>query len=207
MRERPILFSGEMVRAILEGRKSQTRRVIVPQPMRGHWIDRVKGYSEAWAEYFSNAKVHGTLSCPYGEVGDRLWVREAWRKHPEFDYRGPGGCLYFADRGHKFDGPWKPSIHMPRWASRITLEVTSIRVERLRDISEEDAEAEGIQFIRDVPDVDETLSAKELFEVLWDSINGKRGYGWKVNPWVWVVGFVPAKVACTARGGREEVVV
>jgi hypothetical protein len=78
---------------------------------------------------------------------------------------------------------------MPRWASRITLEVIKVRVERVQEISESDAEAEGIAFIRDFPDADETLTARQLFEVLWDSINAKRGFGWSVNPWVWVLEF------------------
>jgi len=92
------------------------------------------------------------------------------------------------DRGFT-DCKWKPSIHMPRWASRITLEVTGVRVERVQAITEADAEAEGIAFMRDIPDADETLTAKVLFEILWESINAKRGYGWDVNPWVWVVEF------------------
>jgi hypothetical protein len=89
-------------------------------------------------------------------------------------------------------GKGRPSIHMPRFASRTNLEVSSIRVERLQDITEADAEAEGVDFLRHVPDADETLSARDLYRILWDSINDARGYGWNTNPWVWVVDFPSA---------------
>lgn len=184
--ERPILFSSPMIRAILAGRKTMTRRVVNhAASMTGNMME---GEEDSW--------------CPYGGAGDRLWVRETWATVQELDklaassfkpfedWRKPE-ILYAADTREKLNkwGKWRPSIFMPRWASRITLEITSVKVERVRDISEEDAEAEGIAFMRDIPDADETLSAKVLFEILWDSINSKRGYGWDANPWVWVVSF------------------
>jgi hypothetical protein len=191
MKERPILFSGQMIRAILDGSKTMTRRVVKPQPVSGISIDPIK---REWVE--------GIPHCPYGYPGDRLWVRETWRVEGKHTDGYSPSCIG-ANRSHfgRIDyeasiawnkdmyGKLRPSIHMPRWASRITLEVTGVRVERLQDITEADAEAEGVAFMRDIPDADETLTAKVLFEILWDSINAKRGYGWDVNPWVWVVEF------------------
>ena len=143
-KERPIIFSGPMIRAILEGRKTQTRRIVKPNCL--------------------------SKLSPYGRTGDRLWVRETWGHNPE----GPG-YVYRSDGDFdmKFHGDrWRPSIHMPRWASRITLEVTGVRVERLQDINEEDALAEGVE---------------HAFRSLWESINGPGS--WDANPWVWVVEF------------------
>jgi len=139
--ERPILFSGPMVRAILEGRKSQTRRVIKTHSPA--YIERWKG-AEGWDK-----------ECSYGQPGDLLWVRETWRRHivspPNVDARIPRkrfdlGVRYRAD-GHLMDDgkKWKSPIHMPRWASRLTLRITGVRVERLQEISGEDCIAEGIQ--------------------------------------------------------------
>lgn len=168
MAERPILFSGPMVRALLDGTKTQTRRVARPkrsiEPM--------------------------TDECPYGAPGDRLWVRET------FAIYANGSVVYRASaegldpRSEQvLCARWLPSIHMPRAASRLTLEITDVRVERLQKISEADAEAEGVAFMRKHPDIDETLTASQLYAALWDSINEKRGYGWDANPWVWVVSF------------------
>lgn len=195
MKERPILFSGPMVRAILEGRKTQTRRVVKPQPTDD-------GHGPKWYSGFDN--VPGTIEtnfpmpihCPYGQPGDRLWVRETWAQHPEFTHRSSGGCLYRADRGGDYQGAaqgdfcWRPSIHMPRWASRITLEITGARVERLQDISEEDAKAEGIQWGMPCGYLDtgtSDCSSKCKFKSLWESINGPGS--WDANPWVWVIEF------------------
>jgi hypothetical protein len=163
MKERPILFSGPMVRAILEGRKTQTRRIVKPQPLciaSGEWI------------------MNGS-ACKYGKPGDRLWVRETWWA-PRDDVRGEYKREYIKYAA-TLDGmgqpTWKPSIHMPRWASRINLEVVSVRVERLQNISEEDARAEGIW------QPNWPLSWRQL----WESINGAGS--WEANPWVWVVEF------------------
>ncbi|MCE5979094.1 hypothetical protein [Pseudomonas sp. JR33AA] len=203
-KERPILFSGPMVRAILEGRKAVTRRPVKPQPevrmvegaipmltfknkRGGHWL-------------YPNARAQITADCPYGRPGDRLWVREAWLADAQLDSIAPRDLsqgepiMYPADGSVRqtgcamvSQGRGRPSIHMPRWASRILLEITDVRVERLQDISEVQAEAEGVGFLRHVPDADETLTAAQLFECLWSSINGDES--WNGNPWVWVVEF------------------
>lgn len=180
--EKPILFSGAMVRAILDGRKTQTRRVVKPQPSRdlfhleclpgGEWRDEEVSLG----------------LCPYGQPGDRLWVRETWGMtvdagvHPadsELVYRATDPD-WSTTEGWK----WRPSIFMRRFACRLFLEVTAVRVERLQDISPQDAWAEAIPH-----DDWETGGAVTEFARLWDSINAKRGYGWESNPWVWVVEF------------------
>ena len=192
--EHPILFNGDMVRAILDGRKTQTRRVIKPQPL---WI-----YNENIPIKTPDANPMGAIKCPYGSPGDRLWVRETWAPHADDESEKAKRPLIFyrADgddgRGNPHINRWRPSIHMPRWASRILLAVKNVRVERVQDISEEDADAEG--FGGDIPsNVFPTifygdcghLSIPECFGVLWDSINAKRGYGWDKNPWCWCVEF------------------
>lgn len=193
MKERPILFSGPMVRAILEGRKTKTRRAIKPQPGGSHWERHEKhellvntlyssaGYCVRFQHILKgiNREDPQWRTSPYGAPGDRLWVRETFALHHSF----PDEVFYRADKeisGQK----WKPSIFMPRWASRITLRITDIRVERLRDISENDAAAEGAKY-------EETgFSARVCFVDLWQQINGKRpGCSWNDNPWVWVVEF------------------
>lgn len=194
MKERPILFSSPMVRAILDGSKTMTRRA-------------VKGYAQEWLsddgftpEFVADPKNH---LCPYGKPGDRLWCRETWSA---FD----GNAIrYAADNVTRvFPVSWpqsaaihglharhgnkrRPSIHMPRWASRILLEIVSVRVERLQDISEDDARAEGIAVdgnghaVRD--DAYNYGSARTAFAELWESINGAGS--WAANPWVWVAEF------------------
>jgi hypothetical protein len=198
MRDLPILFSGAMVRAILDDRKTQTRRVAVTKC---GGIDH-------------DDFINSPIVCPYGQPGDRLWVRETYvafgRWATRFSVGKGHDAWHFADLtidaglAYRFDGAdpearrrteaaptWhtRPAIFMPRAASRITLQVIAVRVERLQHISEADAEAEGVDFLRNVPDVDETSTAKELYHRLWDSLNAGRGYGWTVNPWVWVVEF------------------
>ena len=192
MKERPILFSGSMVRAILEGRKTQTRRVIRFQPDEdGLAFDLIKRgwFDTSGREY----------KCPYGQPGDRLWVRESWAKaihgcgvelleRWEPGKEGPFGVgAIYAATPHKgySVGKWKPSIHMPRWASRITLDVTGVRVERLQDIRNKDAEAEGVEpWSSNALDFDQYQNS---FQHLWESINGPES--WEANPWVWVVEF------------------
>lgn len=194
--ERPILFSGPMVRAILDGRKTQTRRVVKPQPLVGSegdfwWPDappRRRHY--AGDEHLRRGLAQDL--CPYGAPGDLLWVRETWAR----DVPGcPGGLSYRADHiDPAGDGPahpmrWRPSIHMPRVASRITLRVEAIRVERLNDITEADARAEGIDpEVYEVPPGASFASYVAAFSTLWDAINGKRA-PWASNPWVFVVSF------------------
>jgi len=194
MMERPILFSGEMVRAILAGRKTQTRRVVRIQPR----FDRAGVTGAVWVQdglgswCFPNAAPEVRQVCPYGQPGDRLWVRETWCMNEP-----PSGALYRATDQYSFvalaearvkqglDLKWTPSIFMPRWASRITLEITKVRVERLQQISHSDATAEGC---RPYCVAFDKLPAQE-YRDLWDKINLKRGFGWDVNPWVWVIEF------------------
>lgn len=167
-KEKPILFSGAMVRAILEGKKTQTRRVIKPQPM----LD-------------THTRVTACYKCPYGAPGDRLWVRETWTTHQ--NDKGADCLLYRAEvPDPELYAPWRPSIFMPRAASRIMLEVTGVRVERIQEISEADAIAEGVEII---PIDTSTWTNRQSFSILWDKINAKRGYSWASNPWVFVISF------------------
>lgn len=223
MKERPIIFSGHMVRAILDGRKTQTRRVARSLSV---YQDRSR-----WS-YVIRTGRHSTISldtveeaarfCPYGVPGDRLWVREKWRPSwtdgmcTRIEYAADGAlsvdvtehlCHAKAVRG---GDPargiyWRPSIHMPRWACRLVLEVVSVRVQRVQDISEADAIAEGVRDIRgERIDSECWIKASVLsltttrghtdaqrhraaFWDLWESINGKGS--WTANPWVWVIEF------------------
>lgn len=199
MKERPILFSGEMVKAILDGRKTQTRRVMKPQPIIGEGGSMVD-LGNGWAVL--DGIMAGEWNCPYGKPGDRLWVRETWRaggiyadimKIADLNPAADEHIHYRADEQDSGVDVWRPSIHMPRWASRITLEVTDIRVERVQDISETDVGAEGIESTLTDPNtgnvVERCPGDRWAFAGLWDSINAKRGYSWESNPWVWVVEF------------------
>lgn len=202
MKYRPILFSGPMVRALLDGRKTQTRRVVKPQPRR---VDGGVPFGDAPASAHAEPGSM-MMRCPYGKRGDRLWVREAWAESdmadgtPVIAYRA-GGCIAIGKndphgpdyliRAYTFNEDvhaeaWRPSIHMPRSASRITLEVTGVRVERLQDISEADAIAEGIQELIDAG-VDHDGTPRDTFRKLWESINGPGS--WESDTWVWVVEF------------------
>lgn len=196
MRERPILFSGAMVRAILEGRKTVTRRV-------------VKWLGDGFEPDFSANDYK--KACPYGQPGERLWVRESLRFDPEYGhYYAAGGrhgetvylCSLFDDEdkqtGPSYDGllPERsvPSIHLHRRYSRILLEITDVRVERLQDITEQQALAEGVASCAQDLDPDGNgYSTGELFSILWSSINGTDS--WNANPWVWVVEFKRVEVA------------
>ena len=236
-KERPILFSGEMVRAILDGRKTQTRRVVKPQPIydgytpehrNADWyypgvIDRNGEMQPADEQAYGVWTWDGEMAwkSPYGAPGDRLWVRETWAHVPVTAYRASTGvhqtadptdpdmaAVYRAGWDRSKPGRWRPSIHMPRWASRILLEVVSVRVERLQEISDSDAMAEGIERvggnfsvcpwrnyrIGEPGEMSMHCSApSRSFMTLWESINAKRGYGWESNPWVWVVEFKQIK--------------
>ena len=189
MRERPILFNTEMVQAILEGRKTQTRRVIKPQPddygLHNHTRFPMSICSDLIG-FWGTVEETGEdieFKCKYGITCDRLYVKETWRpKGHNFPTGHPYEYQATAEQdGVPVDEPWKPSIHMPKKAARIWLEITDIRVERVQDISGDGAVAEGI---KSTPDY-----AIDYFASLWDSINQKRGYGWESNPWVWVVEF------------------
>ncbi len=178
-KERPIIFGSEMVKTILEGRKTQTRRVIKPQPSAGvRFSPFVPGQVEDG---------HGTeMRCPYAV--DRLWARETWGYWGSI--QTPEWVIYRAD-GDKAGMRWISPIFMPRWASRITLQVTSIRVEQLQEISERDCCLEmgcAVKWPGPGPEPYKR-NLRGLFGKLWDSINAKRGYGWDNNPYVWVVEF------------------
>ena len=201
MKERPILFSATMVRAILDGSKTQTRRVAKGEVLQ--WLEREK-FSPA---FVADA---GNHLCPYGQSGDRLWVRESWFQRGKWLLQGVPNAdaddiywcgtqeIAYAANVKRPGHDWRsrPSIHMPRWASRITLEVTGVRVERLQDISEEDARAEGITDggclncgnpETDCGCLNPQPDARDSFVRLWQSINGPKS--WDANPWVWVVEF------------------
>lgn len=200
--ERPILFSDAMVRAILEGRKTQTRRVLKPQPPAGAHspglvLFPADGGSACVFDVPLNSPVY-RHECPYGQPGNRLWVREAFALHAH-GAKDPAGhpIVFYRAQGDQImqGNRWRPSIHMPRWASRIILDITDIRVERVQDISENDARAEGVREMAEYsmprnpyePGICD--DPRNAYRILWDQINAKRGYGWDVNPWVWVVEF------------------
>ncbi len=189
-RERPILFNDQMVRAILDGRKTVTRRVMKPQPvLDGHfWTYGGAGWSDRINSLTPVAGHSLAARCPYGQPGDRLWVREAWACTLVAQAPGEEWVVYReGDNRTDYGGPWKPSIHMPRWASRILLELTAVRVERLQDISEEQARAEGYPAERECETGGSGLDAWLWFRSLWGEINGPEAF--TANPWVWVIEF------------------
>lgn len=184
MKEKPILFSAPMVQAILAGTKTQTRRIF--KGTTEHKGEYNPAYIERWEQHSGWAKI-----CPYGGIGDHLWVRETWTQDGRGgqDAQGRDAVYYRADMPHHdtWAGTWKPSIFMPRWASRITLEITDIRVEYLQSISEEDAQAEGVQPIYN-PHGGSTITPYwHGFRELWSKINGKES--WDNNPLVWAISF------------------
>ncbi|HBQ6986557.1 morphogenetic protein [Klebsiella pneumoniae] len=224
MTERGMIFNAEMVRAILAGRKTQTRRIMAPQPepcpRGGHWWpsnvfktmlhveDEMQNGKGCWGGLVGDA-------CPFGDVGDRIWVRETFQG-PLFNYEQmdeyledsskfekPEFCQYAADGGHRPEYQdaddnlrhgWRPSIHMPRWASRILLEITNVRVERLNSMHDVDAMREGIQNLTTclhsdfgIPGVVNAQHPVRAFQLLWESIYGIDS--WHANPWVWVIEF------------------
>lgn len=198
MKERPILFNGEMVRAVLSGQKTQTRRPVKPQPIfkdlasPPRWCWSGKGHTVKWVDRISPLGMTG--DCHFGQPGDHLWVKETFYRYypsetwpePKALYKADGITLCDKDSEGKKQR-WTPSTHMPRSLSRITLEITDVQVERVQDIHEEDAIAEGID-----PRKLSYLSGERAvtkFSVLWNSIYAARGLGWDVNPWVWVITF------------------
>lgn len=245
MKERPILFNTEMVKAILEGRKTQTRRVLSNQPDK-NCDEAFLGLDGIWC--FSKPTLSKRISysgddikCPFGQVGDRLWVREAFMPDPSADsdhwndedslhtYYSWDGCgskvselpkalktnkhvFYKAEANHPELSLWTPNYRMPRWASRILLEITSIRAERLSNISRSDAVDEGIETFKidcgrdglktaykDYTSHNNAITRNnpiDSFRTLWESVNGADS--WDKNPWVWVIDFKVAKV-----GGRK----
>lgn len=235
MKERPILFSAPMVRAILDGRKTQTRRVmrVYEHPAVADYVIDSEGraaaraHSEEVATQFVSTFPHARVLCRFGKIGDRLWVKEAWKYadwsedgEPVIQYRA-GGKSYpevpddwqekvidiWADLsdpanreidGLSADRKWRPSLFMPCWASRITLEITNVRVERLNEIGMGDAVAEGISCVDYKWGLAETgfshNAPEHAYRMLWDSLNAK-GHSWSSNPWVWVVEFKQIKEA------------
>ncbi|SBM15762.1 morphogenetic protein [Klebsiella pneumoniae] len=200
-----MIFNAEMVRAILDGRKTQTRRIIKPQPeatlsgsLSGKWLSRP--LNGLLLPKIEDIAIH----CPFGVVGDRIWVRETFQG-PLFDYdlmdsyckdptpvEKPEFCVYkadgvpapeFYDADDELHSCWRPSIHMPRWASRILLEITDVRVERLKSISDRDALREGCS----AADMKSGDCVADVFARLWASIYGSDS--WNANPWVWVIEF------------------
>lgn len=197
MKERPILFSAPMVRAILAGTKTQTRRVVKPQPI-------MRDGEPVWPNDVARPRGRGFEDCPYGNPGDRLWVRETFMHEPA-DYCWeasvsipcrPACTIYRADHeGDSRGAGWIPSIHMPRSLSRITLEIKDVRVERLNDISDDDCVAEGCDDTRDLKIAPGRIffadGPKGAYRALWESINGPGS--WDANPWVWVIQFEVAR--------------
>ncbi|PBP44229.1 hypothetical protein [Pseudomonas syringae] len=234
-KERPILFSAPMVRAILDGRKTVTRRAVKANKAHADgfmMLDHGSGWwpYNAFGDFSSDHEgMEYPIACPYGKPGDRLWVRETWsdvnlQGAPGIAYRADGDVrdlmedASFLDEDGAFnyddprsepyqfacwsedllggkEGRWRPSIHIPRWASRILLEITAVRVERLQDISEDQARAEGVRLYTDHAELGEwwhvdgieTYSAdpRKSFELLWTCVGGD----WNANPWVWAVEF------------------
>jgi hypothetical protein len=200
IKERPILFSAPMVRAILEGRKTVTRRVIKPQPSpHAHTTSADGSPMSSWWETGKDI-----VRCPYGKSGDRLWVREAWQADDQVNSVAPRDLSHgepirypadwdFRQTGCAMIKPGKirPSIHMPRWASRILLEITDVRVERLQDISRADIRAEGLKCPPELASDDVSPNYRDWYPAawreLWESVNGADS--WTANPWVWVVEF------------------
>ncbi|MDM3455698.1 hypothetical protein [Citrobacter sp. Cb028] len=208
MKERGMIFNAEMVNAILSGRKTQTRRPVKPQPE----LTERSGFSWNGAVFGSGSDDRETnrnfahVKCPFGKPGDRIWVRETWS---EAGAGAPELKLYRANYpdhvpAHYENVPaaenihWTPSIHMPRWASRILLEITNVRVERLNSISEQDALSEGIdrERLEESQDnydciADHNMTGRPTatgaFKYLWESIYGEEN--WQANPWVWVIEF------------------
>lgn len=220
MNSHPIPFTSPMVRAILDGSKTQTRRVVKGSqawPINTHHVTMLESRGTAMAVDAQRRTYGPEIKCPYGMPGDQLWVREAWRVIDVANCFAPREITaahriwYEADAPHQPGfGKYRPPMFMPRWASRITLEITGVRVEKLQDISEADAQAEGVERIAsggfyryslpgDSPGLMEvgkagkcpTAFAKLAYEALWESINGPGS--WAANPWVWVIEFKRVK--------------
>ncbi len=215
-----IIMSGDHPKLILDGIKTQTRRVIKPQPFMGGWNATAEhpSYGWFWKKLYQTWEGEGDFfkrlveKCPYGQVGDRLWVRET--HYIDLPLRDGVLRAIFKDGSEKFNTgeyvsefcnvanlKWRPSIFMPRWASRITLEITDIRVERVQEITEEDCYKEGMDLSIGMMLVEPHWMTRYIlrrkFKGLWNSLNAKRGYGWEVNPWVWVSSFKLVNISTT----------
>lgn len=222
MKDHPIIFTGQNALLVRDGHKTQTRRTLKPQPKLVTFA-KPSGWEKWWEwkgqKLCSNSAQTWLMNqCPYGSVGGRLWVREAWQIWQGFydDYSGGwdsdewrrklpesleelkryhGYIEYRADG--EDDGPWRSPLHLPRWASRTLLEVTGVRVESLQDITEDDAKAEGIKpFPRDSEgDCWTDGKYRTAFEYAWNEMHGWSPNSWETNPWVWVVEFKPVALA------------
>ena len=219
MKERPIIFNGDMVRAVLSGQKTQTRRPVKPQPIfkdlasPPRWCWSGKGHTVKWVDRISPLGMTG--DCHFGQPGDHLWVKETFYRYypsetwpePKALYKADGITLCDKDSEGKKQR-WTPSTHMPRSLSRIILEITDIRVERVQNITSDGAIAEGAYEVRKVGDdiahATWTMDGldwrydtpREAFAATWDSLYAARGLGWDVNPWVWVVTFKRMEEVC-----------
>lgn len=197
MKQRPIIMSVESVQAILDGRKTQTRRVVKNNPKNIFKFNCTK-LIEKGLEFFGfcgedKRVISKHIKCPYGKKGDRLWVKESFHKYEEdgehIVYKNPKEPTRVFKRFESYEvGKWNSPLFMPRSLSRLTLEITNIRVERLQDITEDDAIAEGIKPLLVPPDGG-SQPYVEGYRYLWDKLNAKRGYSWESNPFVWVIEF------------------
>jgi len=201
MKEHPISFNGPMIRAILEGRKTQTRRVIKYQPTQCGliWIETTVGFA-AWQDEGLLLDEHSEdggpcqRKCPYGRIDDQLWVRENWQAWTEHNRTKTADLpeemrrlINYTANGNTWDARIRPPAQMPRWASRITLNVDSVQVERLQDIDEEDALAEGMRCDKDTLAATGHATYIDAFRDIWKQINGPDS--WNENPWVWKIEF------------------
>ena len=209
MKERPFLFKAQRVKAILAGHQTQMRMIVKPQPEEASYDPSMRDGVWEWCADMDEDEVPNSVGRipPHGQPGDRLWVRETtciapkdWGPRDDSCIPDDEHCLrhvsYKAD-GHSEEAmrdyglKWTPSIHVPRWASRITLEITDVRVHRIQDISSMDARAEGhpTKPWNEHAKIVHDDAARDWFMDLWDSINAKRGYSWDSNPWVWCYTF------------------
>ena len=205
MKETGIIMSGDHPAKVLAGTKTMTRRLTKLHEYNKEpdkWNIR-PGVNCQFADSIERNKYNLPsqqiyIKCPYGLVGDRLWVRETWAVATTLNKTKPSDLLkkyslipitYKATYPNESHYMWRPLILMPRWASRITLEITGVRVERLQEIKPEDVIKEGVEYYKPVPNEYLDTYLIYMFEELWNSLNAKRGYGWEANPWVWVIEF------------------
>jgi len=215
-KEHSLIFSGPMVNAILDGRKTQTRRIVTHIASIGRITEFGRSTTKGYDGTFRDSKLrwhdldHDELlvRCPYGNIGSNIWVRETWRL---LDCNNQGCCIEYntiaeSEKDIVFSNEksrkqawhyinkngWISPIYMPRWASRIDLRITDISVERVQDITEEDVEAEGCLLAEGYEELVRTFYQypyREVFQDLWNFLNAKRGFPWESNPWVWKIEF------------------
>ncbi len=220
MSEKPILFNTPMVNAILAGEKTETRRIMKPQPKEA--AGDIRFVDGKYKQYLGYPLGHDVPLSPYGRAGGLMWVRETWAALPHFDKIKPRDIPTFAEIIYRQQGEnhmiskWRPSIFMPKWCARLWLEITDVRIEPLHEITDVGAIDEGVLqlngdwVLNNFPDYAKSfreykalnnpdiapplgITPREKFKALWDQINLKRGFGWASNPWVFVVSFKPCK--------------